>query len=416
MRKTIKVGDGQIRLSLREEGVLNINGAHILYLNPTAVEIVRMIIEDVSPEEGGRLLSKKYRVKQSRGEEDFRHVLFAILTLASSRDVCPFQTLGITHSEPFSHSINAPHRFDLALTYRCNNTCLHCYMGGSHETKELSTEEWKKIIDKIYGLEVGSIVFTGGEPLLRTDLVELVGYRRDIVTGLITNGTLLSKSLITQLEKVELDHVQITIDGLKDTHDRICGPGSYEKTVEGIRNAVDSSIYTLTNTTLTRYNIHEIEDMLELFVKWGLKRFAINSIIHTGKAEGAEYALTIEELDGSVPRIKEKADEAGLEMVWYTPTRFCEFDPISHGLGIKACSAVNINMAVEPDGNAIPCQSWFSSLGNMLTDDWKTIWMNPLARDIREKKYMPSECKGCARSGACSAGCPFEPQCVGAGR
>ena len=414
MRKTMKVDGSQIRLSLREEGVLNINGAHILYLNPTASEIVRMIMEDVSPEEGGRLLSKKYRVSQSRGEEDFRRVLFALLTLASSRNVCPFSTLGIKHTEPFSHSVRAPHRFDLALTYRCNNNCLHCYMGGPHTTQELTTEQWKRVIDRIYELEVGSIVFTGGEPILREDLVELVGYRKDIVTGLITNGTLLTSELISRLEKAELDHIQITIDGLRETHDRICGAGSYEKTVEGIKNALGSSLYTLTNTTLTKFNMYEMESMLELFVTWGLKRFAMNSIIYTGKAKGAKYALTIEELKTIVPRIKEKADEVGLELVWYTPTRFCDFDPVSYGLGIKACSAVNINMAIEPDGFVIPCQSWFERLGNMLEDDWEKIWNHPLARDIRAKKYMPKECEGCSRE-ACSAGCPLESECMSAG-
>ena len=97
-----------------------------------------------------------------------------------------------------------------------------------------------------------------------------------------------------------------------------------------------------------------------------------------------------------------------MEMVWYTPTRRCELDPVEIGLGLKCCSAARINVTVEPDGAVIPCQSWFSSMGNILKDDWDSIWNSPLARSIRAKEFMPKECKGCDKLENCSAGCPLD--------
>ncbi len=410
MRKTLQVEEGQLRLSLREEekySILNINGAHLLYLNETATTYIKLIMEELDEDEVVEQITKKYRVSKEVARKDYEQVLFTILTLASRRDICPFSFLGVESIPPFSEELKAPHRFDLAVTYQCNNDCFHCYAGGPRKTKELSTREWKKIIDIVDSLDVGSIIFTGGEPLLREDLVELVAYSRNIVTGLISNGRRLTQDMVSQLEKAELDHVQITVEGFKETHNRMVCAEAWEETIQGIKNCLDSTIFTLTNTTLTVWNADEVPDFLEHLSGLGLQRFALNSIIKTGRAENAEYGLTPSELNTHLQIIKDKALDLGLEMVWYTPTRRCDFDPLSLGLGLKMCSAARINVTVEPDGRVIPCQSWFEGMGNILKDPWKKIWNSSLAKSIRDKTYMPEECAGCPMIDECSAGCPL---------
>lgn len=410
MRKTLQFEEGQLRLSLRAEkdyAMLNINGAHVLYLNETATEYVRLIMEEYDEDEVVKRMTKKYRVSKETAKKDYEQVLFTILTLASRRDICPFSHLGIESVQPFSREMKAPHRFDLAVTYQCNNDCFHCYAGGPRKTRELTTEEWKKVIDIADSLDVGSVIFTGGEPLLREDLMELVAYSRNLVTGLVTNGRLLTKNVVSQLEQAELDHIQITIEGFKETHNKMVCSDAWDETVEGIKNSLESTIFTLTNTTLTIWNADEVPDLLEFLSKLGLKRFALNSIIKTGRAENAEYGLTLEELKPHLEIIKDKAMDLGLEMVWYTPTRRCDLDPLALGLGLKMCSAARINVTVEPDGRVIPCQSWFESMGNILEDPWEKIWNSPLAKSIREKSYMPEECEDCSLKDECTAGCPL---------
>lgn len=410
MRKTLKLQEGQIRLSLREEkdySMLNINGAHLLYLNQTATDYVKMIMEEREEEGIIEKMTRKYRVSNEVAKKDYEQVLFTILTLASRRDICPFSNLGIESIPPFSREVKAPHRFDLAVTYRCNNDCFHCYAGGPRETKELTTQEWKKVIDIIDSLDVGSVIFTGGEPLLREDLVTLVAYARNLVTGLITNGRLLTKDVVSQLERAELDHVQITVEGFKETHNRMVCSDAWDETIQGVKNSLASSIFTLTNTTLTAWNVDEVPDLLEFLSKLGLQRFALNSIIKTGRAEDAEYGLTPDELKIHLGIIKDKALDLGLELIWYTPTRRCDFDPVGFGLGLKMCSAARINVTVEPDGRVIPCQSWFEGMGNILKDPWDKIWNSPLAKSIRKKSYMPEECGSCSVKDECTAGCPL---------
>jgi radical SAM protein with 4Fe4S-binding SPASM domain len=410
MRKTIQFEEGQVRLSLREEkdlSVLNINGAHLLYLNQTATDYTKMIMEDVEEEDVIKKMTKKYKVDRETAKKDYEQVLFTILTLASRRDICPFSHLGVESITPFSRELEAPHRFDLAVTYRCNNDCFHCYAGGPRKTPELTTEQWKKVIDIVDSLDVGSLIFTGGEPLLREDLIELVEYSKNLVTGLITNGRLLTEKMVSELERAELDHIQITIEGFKEIHNKMVCSDAWDETVQGIKNALESSVFTLTNTTLTTWNVQEVPDLLEFLSGLGLHRFAVNSIIKTGRAEDAEYGLTPAELKPYLETIKDKALDLGMEMVWYTPTRRCDFDPLALGLGLKMCSAARINVTVEPTGRVIPCQSWFESMGNILEDPWEKIWNSPLAQSIRAKSYMPEECADCAMEQECTAGCPL---------
>jgi radical SAM protein with 4Fe4S-binding SPASM domain len=410
MRKTIQFEEGQVRLSLREEkgySILNLNGAHLLYLNDTATDYVRMIMEEREEDEIIKRMTKKYKVSGETARKDYEQVLFTLLTLASRRDICPFSFLGIESIPPFSRELKAPHRFDLAVTYRCNNDCFHCYVGGPRKTKELTTDEWKKIIDIIDSLDVGALIFTGGEPLLREDLVELVAYSKNLVSGLVTNGRLLTSETVSALEKDELDHVQITVEGFKETHNAMVCADAWDETVQGIRTCLKSSIFTLTNTTLTTRNVDEVPDFLEFLSGLGLRRIALNSIIKTGRAKDSEFGLAPAELKTHLEIIKEKAADLGLELVWYTPTRRCDFDPLQLGLGLKMCSAARINVTVEPDGRVIPCQSWFEGMGYILEDSWDRIWNSPLARSIREKTYMPEECTACPLLDECTAGCPL---------
>ncbi|MFQ5891459.1 MAG: PqqD family peptide modification chaperone [Candidatus Methanofastidiosia archaeon] len=415
LRKTLLFEEGKIRLSLREEtgfSVLNINGAHILYLNETASEYVKYIMEEKPVEEIVKTMTKKYKVTREKIEKDYEKVYFNIIALASSIDLCPFSSLGIESVAPFSkeYDLKAPHRFDLAITYRCNNNCIHCYAASPRETAELGTEEWKKVIDITSKLS-NAIVFTGGEPLLREDIVELVSYSKNLVTGLITNGRLLPKYM-GDLEQVELDHVQITIEGFEEVHNKIVGANAWNETIDGIRKALDSSVFTLTNTTLMKYNYKDVEKFIHFLSSLGLERLAFNSIIYSGKAK-KDYALSLEDSRITLEKIIKTCDELGLELVWYTPTKRCEIDPVEYGLGLKVCSAARINVTVEPNGDVIPCQSWFEPMGNILKDQWSSIWNSKMAKYIRNRKYMPEGCKECEKywERECTAGCPLEVYC-----
>ncbi len=285
----------------------------------------------------------------------------------------------------------------------------------THKTPELSTDQWKQVIDRLSDIGIFILTFTGGEPTLREDLPELLVYAQNkgMVTGLITNGRKLKdKEYVANLEKAGLDFVQVTLESHKpEVHDKMtASPGSWKETVAGIRNAVNSQIYVTTNTTLSKHNAPTFLDTVNFIKALDVAAFGCNSLIYSGKANAVsqEFALTFDELNLLLPRIRSKAEHLGLKFLWYTPTQYCRFDPVQAGLGVKACTAALINMCVAPNGDVYPCQSYFESLGNILTDKWSKIWSHPTAVKIRSRAYVEAKCKDCPQLQVCGGGCPLE--------
>jgi radical SAM protein with 4Fe4S-binding SPASM domain len=419
----LKVEDGEykgLRLHLRLEkdrsGVLIINASRVVFLNKTATEIVHGFIRGESEEQTVKGLLKHYKVGLETAQKDYKEILFAVNSFAKAPDICPVSYLNVEKIEPFQKELSAPYRMDIALTYRCNNKCMHCYAGGPRVTSELSTKDWTDVIEKLQSLGIPQVVFTGGEPTLRDDLADLIAQtqRVGLVCGLVTNGRKLKdKEYLESLIKAGLDHVQITVESDDPKiHDRITGvEGSLDETLAGLRNALISSIYTVTNTTLSKINLDSVETTIDFLHDLGVKHFACNSLIYSGKAPAiaADFALEETSLEPVLNRIKEKTQRLNMEFTWYTPTQYCEVSPLELDLGIKSCSACRINMAIEPDGTVIPCQSYtIAPLGNILRDNWKKIWNNPICEKVRKRRYAPEKCYECPSLNICGAGCPLK--------
>jgi radical SAM protein with 4Fe4S-binding SPASM domain len=407
----------QLRIEEGGQGVMVINGNNVLHLNQTATAYAYYFMQGLPEKEAVAKIRRMYRVKAEEAKMDYQRLVYTISTLAQTQKIDPVTYLEIEKAEPFSHQYSAPLRMDMALTFRCQNNCVHCYAGGPHETPELTTEQWKMVIDKLSSIGVFILTFTGGEPTLRDDLPELLQYTQNkgMVSGLITNGRhLKDKAYVDALEKAGLDFVQITLESHKpQVHDAMTkAEGSWKETVVGIKNAVHSEIYVSTNTTLSKYNAADFLTTIDYIKELGVDAFGCNSLIYSGKAPAAsnEFALSVEELKTLLPQVRDKANMLGLKFLWYTPTQYCEFDPVQLGLGIKSCTAAMINACVGPNGDVYPCQSYFESLGNILTEPWDKIWNNPLAVKLRSRAYVEEKCRDCGELQVCGGGCPLELQ------
>jgi radical SAM protein with 4Fe4S-binding SPASM domain len=407
----------QLRIEPDGKGVMVINAHTVLFLNETASAYAYFFMQGMSSDVVLKKIKGMYRVGSETAKRDYEKLVYAISTLAQTEKVCPISFLDVKTVEPFTQHLSAPLRMDLALTFRCQNNCVHCYAGGPHETSELTTEQWKEVIDRLQKIGVFILTFTGGEPTLREDLLELQLYaqNRGMVTGLVTNGRRLKdKAYVDKLEKAGLDFVQVTLESHKPSiHDLMTATkGSWKETVAGIRNVVPTHIYVTTNTTLSKYNAAEFLETMDLLKELGIAAFGCNSLIYSGKARaiGKEFALPLETLNELLPKIRDKANQLGLKFLWYTPTQYCRFDPVKLGLGVKSCTAANINMCVGSNGDVFPCQSYFESLGNILKDDWQKIWNSPLAVQIRNREYAEPKCKDCPQLQICGGGCPLELQ------
>jgi len=314
-------------------------------------------MKGLSLEEAVRSVRRIYRVGSERARKEHKNLIYTISTLAQTEKICPISFLEVERVEPFAQPLSAPLRMDLALTFRCQNNCVHCYAGGPHETSELETKQWKQVIEKLEQIGVFIATFTGGEPTLRSDLPELLMHaqKKGIVTGLITNGRRLKdKEYVKTLEKAGLDFVQATLESHKPAiHDKITRvKGSWKETVAGIKNTTETQIYTTTNTTLNKHNADSFLDTIDFIKDLKVAAFGCNSLIYSGKATAVDndFVLSIETLNRLLPQIDSKANQLGLRFLWYTPTQYCRLNPVQLGLGVKSCTAALVNMCVDHPG------------------------------------------------------------------
>jgi radical SAM protein with 4Fe4S-binding SPASM domain len=306
---------------------------------------------------------------------------------------------------------------DLAITYRCNLDCAHCYADGPRDTPELSTGDWLRVYQALWRIGIPSVVFTGGEPTLRDDLVELVSQADEFVTGLVTNGTRLEE-LAEPLRDASLDYVQVTLESHDhEIHNRMVGArdiDAFAQTVAGIEKARDLGMQVLTNTTLTKHNAPGFEALLRFGTQLGLSDMACNSLICSGRGAPAKRHgdLTTEQLKNVLTRGRRLASELGINLQWYTPTCYHRLNPLELGLGPKSCSAAAHNMTVQPDGTVLPCQSWPETVGQLLNDEWVDIWNHPTCRKLREHGFGQDneECIVCEALPVCGGGCPLDTE------
>ncbi len=403
----------RVHLRIEKDGsaLLLLDATAAVRLNDTATAIARGILEGEGLETIAKRMKSRYRVSGAQVRNDYEKIRQLLNPPEDVEDICPWQQLDDTAAEPFSTEVSAPYRADLALTYRCQNECPHCYVERDKELETLSANEWNQVLDRLWDAGVPHICFTGGEATLCEHLVPLVEHAEDLgqITGLLTNGRRLSnRAYSLELLGAGLDHVQITVESFDPTvHNRMVGAEGHAETIQGQKNMLAEDIYVVTNTTLTKLNLPQIQKTIAFLHGLGVRAFACNSLIHAGGGKANELELTEAELEEALPLIAERVRNLGMRFIWYTPTPYCRLNPAELELGFKRCTAAEYNICVEPNGDVLPCQSCYRVAGNLLKEDWDAVWNGEVFRDIRERLSVPDDCRGCPDFAVCGGGCPL---------
>ena len=423
-------GPGVVRIHLvppKMEGeelhasIAILNGMDLIPVNVSWSILLAALIEEINPyngrevteEEVGQILEracvqakKVYPfVSKKRMKEDIRRILKAFTQIAYGEPVeeeIPYISIG-----DYAPYMQAPHRMDLLVSamtkngkWHCNQQCIHCYAAGQAEAEEeeLGTEDWKKIIDRCREIGIPQVTFTGGEPTMRDDLPELITHAAWFMTRLNTNGIRLTKEYCQKLRDASLDSVQITFYSEKEEiHNRLVGADHYKDTLAGIENALEAGLNLSINTPLCTLN-RDYVDTLKFLHEKGVTYVTCSGLITTGNAEGEEsvhlqlsHAELREILKESVAYCFENDMEISFTSPGWVDDLFCT----ELGIATPNCGACLSNMAVTPGGNVVPCQSWLSGavLGNILKDDWKTIWESETCQERRKfSAAMRCEC------------------------
>lgn len=401
-----------LRIDPDDSGLLIINANRVFQLNPSATYMAYYALNKAPSQIAANQLARKFDVPKKDLLRDYIEYERSLVDIIDDR-VCPICDLDLETTLPFTAKPSAPYRMDIALTYRCNNACSHCYNDRPRNYPELVTDEWYKIIDHLWDLRIPHIVFTGGEPTLRDDLPDLIrrAEKNGQITGLNTNGRKLSdSSYVEQLLAAGLDHVQITLESHEpEIHDRmVCHQGAWDQTVTGIRNVLKTRLYVMTNTTMLTHNRESIPETLRFLSKLGVPTVGLNALIYSGQGKTVGTGLSENDLKPLLTSAKEITSANGQKLIWYTPTQYCNFDPVELGLGVKGCTAALYNMCLEPDGSVLPCQSYYHSLGNIRDTSWDEIWNHELCLELRERNNLPSKCTDCLIQHQCGGGCPLK--------
>ncbi len=282
----------------------------------------------------------------------------------------------------------------------------------------LAVDDWKQVLTLLKNKGVPHIIFTGGEATLHPDLPELVAYSngQGQITGLNSNGRRFSQAFYAgALRDAGLNHVQITLASPQARiHDEINGVAAFSQTVKGIENCLAAGLHTITNTTLMQKNKEEVVDLIRFLYQLGIRTFAMNGMIYSGGGYCDPNAIPEHELPPILIRIRDTARELGMKFLWYTPTEYCRMNPVELEIGAKRCNAAEYSICIEPNGDVLPCQSFYVSAGNVLRDSWESIWNGELFRSFREREAdprwagLPEKCWECPDLPLCGGGCRIE--------
>jgi pyrroloquinoline quinone biosynthesis protein E len=291
------------------------------------------------------------------------------------------------------------------LSYQCPLHCPYCSnpldIGGERYRQELETEDWIRVFQEARRLGVLQLALTGGEPMLRRDLVELCAgaHEAGLYSSLITAGTLFTPERAEALRSAGLDHVQISIQSPDpEDNDRIAGNRSFEKKVAAARLAKELGFPLTINCVLHRQNLDRIEEVLDLALDLGAQRLELANTQYYGWAVANQDALlpTRDQLvraEEAVDRFRERVGPE-VDVLWVLPDLYEDLPkPCMGGWG-------RTTIVIAPNGDVLPCQAASTIPGlevaNVRRHPLEWIWTesDAFAR-FRGTDWMQEPCRSC---------------------
>ena len=323
-------------------------------------------------------------------------------------------------------TVEAPFLVAFNLTRRCNLKCAHCYLDAgtlnNGDRDELSTSEVISLLDEIATLsEETMVVLTGGEPLLRPDIMEIATYASglDLMVVMGTNGVLLNDKRVAALQAAGVSAVGVSVDSLDaDYHDGFRGaPGSWAKTISGIDSCRRAGLMFQVHISVTDDNAHELESMIDFCRSSGAAVLNVFFLVCTGRGETFTN-ISLDTYESVLHQVAEAArDEKELLVRARCAPHFkrmaLEMNPplpvtLIHGYEAGGCLAGTRYCRVTPTGGITACPYMEESVGSIRDKAFADIWRDaPMFNQLREPK-LEGRCGACEYSKLCG-GCRARP-------
>lgn len=311
------------------------------------------------------------------------------------------------------------------VTRTCNLKCIHCYAHAVRRSREreLSTEEGLALMDDLAEFGVPVILLSGGEPLMRKDVVELARYAVDkgMRAVISTNGTLISKAKARELREVGLSYVGVSLDGLKPVNDRFRGKaGAFKAAMQGIQNCQEVGLKVGLRFTINRLNMHQVSGIFDLLEERDIPRVCFYHLVYAGRGsqlieQDLDYEETRRVVDLIIDRTREMFDRGISKEVLTVdnhadgPYLYLRMLKEKNPRAGEALELLHMNEG-NSSGRGIGCISWNGSVhadqfwrhhsfGNVLERPFSRIWTDlsdPLMAKLKDKKrYVKGRCSTC---------------------
>jgi len=328
------------------------------------------------------------------------------------------------------------------VTRRCNLHCMHCYSSSRNieYSDELSTKEGYALIDDLAQFGAPVILFSGGEPLMRKDLLDLASYatKSGVRAVISTNGTLINRDVARDLKKVGLSYVGVSLDGLRPTNDKFRGVrGSFDKALEGIRNCQKEGIKVGLRFTINKHNVEDIPAIFKLLEQENIPRVCFYHLVYAGRGS----ALIKEDL--SHQKTRQTVDKI-IDLTYDMHSRGYPKEVLTvanHSDGIylyqrmvregheRASDVLELLQMNQGNssGNGIGCVSWNGevhadqfwrhySFGNVRKRKFSEIWTdlsNPLMEKLKDKiPHLSGRCVNCRWKDICGGNLRLRAEAV----
>ncbi len=311
------------------------------------------------------------------------------------------------------------------ITKSCNLRCIHCYANAELSNKEdkINYTQALSIIDDLAEFGVPVILFSGGEPLLRSDIIQLIEYttKKGIRAVLSTNGTLINKDIAIRLKDAGISYVGISLDGLENINDYFRGiKGAFNSAMKGIANCKNIGIKVGLRFTINRFNANEIPNIFDLVEKEDIDRVCFYHLVYSGRGtslinDDLSHTETRKIVDLIIDKTK-KLHNKGLKKEVLTvdnhadgPYLYIRMLNERNPRAEKVLELLKMNGG-NSSGNGIGCISWDGSVhadqfwrhykfGNVLEKPFSKIWTDtsdPLMAKLKnKKKYLKGKCAKC---------------------
>jgi radical SAM protein with 4Fe4S-binding SPASM domain len=319
------------------------------------------------------------------------------------------------------------------ITSCCNLKCVHCYndSGANTQSNEPTTPEAKAVLDDLAGFGVPSVLFSGGEPLTRKDLFELIPYAVDkgLRTVISTNGTLITSDKARQIKHMGVSYVGISLDGIGTVNDQFRGvAGAFDAAVTGIRNCMDAGVRVGLRLTLTKRNAQDVGQLFEFFEQEGIERACFYHLVPSGRGRDmfsddlthAQSRQVIDTILATTKAFKAAGKDTDiltvdnhvdgvylyLKLLAEDPQRAADVWKLLtwNGGGLNS-SGVGIG-CIDFNGKVHANQFWgHYDLGDIHEKPFSAIWSNdeePLLKGLRHRRdYVKGRCRLCKFFDAC---------------